>query len=277
MNIIFNKIITFFIPLSFVIIFAYAIDTGLYLYLPKSKSVKLDIKDIAVQYKKYNIKKAFKEHKKKIKIVKQQKKSIKPEYQLLSQIVLKAIYATANSKHGWIIISEKNINKTYILSVGDLFKKYKLIDVFPKYVLFKKYNKISKVLLDNSKIKTKYTYTQNTHVKNDVIFQDNTYKLRKTILEKYIQNPKQIWNNISIKEIKRNGKIDGFKVLGLRRGSIFDKLGLQKGDIIKEVNNIKLKSYANALLFYKKIKKIKNIHLLILRDNIEMELDYEIK
>jgi general secretion pathway protein C len=54
-------------------------------------------------------------------------------------------------------------------------------------------------------------------------------------------------------------------------------LGLRKGDIIKAVNNIELKSYNDAFSIYKKINKINNLNILILRNDREMELDYEIE
>jgi len=76
---------------------------------------------------------------------------------------------------------------------------------------------------------------------------------------------------------QKDGKIDGFKINRIANKSIFKELGLRKGDIIKGVNNIILKSYADAFKLYKNINKIDNLNFTILRDNQIMEMEYDIK
>ena len=106
---------------------------------------------------------------------------------------------------------------------------------------------------------------------------DKQLSIKRDLINDYIQDFGKIWDNISIDEIKTKTGIDGFKINSVRKNSVFDKLGLKKGDIIKEVNNIRLKSYNDAFIVYKKINKIKNINLTILRDGTEQEINYEIK
>ncbi|MDQ7068989.1 MAG: PDZ domain-containing protein [Sulfurimonas sp.] len=68
----------------------------------------------------------------------------------------------------------------------------------------------------------------------------------------------------------------GFKVNRIKANSKMATLGLQKGDVITKANNIELKSFKDALDLYKKIDKIETISLVILRNNQEREIIYDI-
>ncbi len=54
------------------------------------------------------------------------------------------------------------------------------------------------------------------------------------------------------------------------------RLGIQKGDIIIKANNIELKSYKDALNLYGKINDLDTIQIVILRNNQEKEIVYDI-
>ena len=73
-----------------------------------------------------------------------------------------------------------------------------------------------------------------------------------------------------------DGKITGFRINSVTKNSVFDKLGLKQGDIIKSVNNIAMSNYQDAFNMYNKINTIKYFNMKIIRNNKEMELDYEI-
>ena len=49
----------------------------------------------------------------------------------------------------------------------------------------------------------------------------------------------------------------GFKINFVKKGSDFEKLGLQKGDILMGINGEKLNSYGAAIGFFKDINKVK--------------------
>jgi general secretion pathway protein C len=277
MNINFNKLLKQLIPYFIFALLAYGINVGFYILLPKIYDTATQEKQPEIEYAKYYISRSFKE-KKIIRIEKPKvviKEEIKKEYKIISNISLKAIYQTSNNK-GWIVISEISSSKTHILGVDEFFKKYRLKFIFTKYVVFEKDNKEYKLPLHKSENTKKLNYTitpKETIIKK----QDSLYEIKKTTINSYINNFDKIWKEISIKERKVDGKIDGFKITSMARRTIFRDLGLRQNDIIKSVNNIKLKSYADAFKIYKKINKMRNISFIIIRDNKELELEYEIK
>lgn len=288
MNINFNTIISKSIPFVGLLSLAYGINTGLYYYLPKTVDYKAVSNDYNIEYNKYKFDKKLKDIVvKKIKPIK--KKVVKKkEYKLNSNIILKAIYSS-NDNSGWIIIGEKSSKKTYMLSIGEEFKDFKLQLVYKNYAIFTKNNKEYRLdLLSEKDKKANYTTkksvfrkkTQNIKSKelNSIKQEDeNQFTLKRTLINNYTKNLKKIWRDIAIDDYKQNGILTGFKIRRINKNSVFAKLGLRDGDIIKSVNNIKMTSYSNAFSVYKKLGKTKDLSFSILRGNNEMELEYEIK
>jgi len=295
MNINFNTIVSKSIPFVGLASLAYALNTGLYFYLPKTLEYNPVSYNYNIEYSKYKFDKNLKEIIiKKKKVVEKKKVVKKKEYKLNANIVLKAIYASSNNS-GWIIIGEKSSSKTYMLSIGEKFKEFELQLVYSTYAIFTKNNKEYRLdLLSEKEKKLNLTTKKDSSLdkKQDIKVvdkvkeeefkaikqeNDNQFALKRTLINSYTKNLKKIWRDISINDYKQNGVLVGFEIRRINQNSVFAKLGLRDGDIIKSVNNIKMTSYSNAFSVYKKLSKTKDLNFLILRGNNEMELEYEIK
>lgn len=270
-NIDFNNVLKKLIPFIGIVLFSMLLNTILFFFLPKSYFSKTMSENRTIDYKKYKIREGFEE--KKIVKKKLKKHIVKKEYALISNILLNMIYQEEN-QNGWIVIAEKSSRKTTILGINELYKNYKLLKIFENHVIFEKNNREYKLLLNSEKQKTPYII-EKTGVSIEKI--DDQYQLKRDLINEYTQNSSKIWKEISIKETVTNGSINGFKITRIPQKSVFKKLGLRQGDIIKSVNNVKLKSYADAFNIYKKISKVKNMKFVVLRGNQEVELEYEIK
>ena len=62
----------------------------------------------------------------------------------------------------------------------------------------------------------------------------------------------------------------------IKAGTPFATLGLRQGDIIIKANNKPMTSYKDALEIYKGIDKLEALQLIVLRNNQETEIVYEI-
>lgn len=280
LNINYSLIVKNIILILSTILVAYLLNTALYIYLPKA-SPEYPIKSLDnLEYKRYDVKNAFK-----VKAIKKEEvKEVvvkKKEYPFLSNIILSAVYAM-DSNGGFIIISEKGRNDTYLLGIDDEFKGYKLSKIFAKYVIFTKNGKEYKLsmLINNKKVEYEIVSETNdteSDLEDGIEVDDDKVSIKKDLINDYIENFDKIWTDISIKEVVTANGIDGFKIRGIRKDTVFEKLGLKKGDIIKSINNIELKSYNDAFKIYKQINKIKNFNFKILRNGAEEEINYEIK
>lgn len=62
------------------------------------------------------------------------------------------------------------------------------------------------------------------------------------------------------------GEVDGFKILGIEPGSVFNQIGLKVGDVLKGVNGEKVNSPAKAMELYNSLRNEGRIELEIERD-----------
>jgi len=190
----------------------------------------------------------------------------------LGDLILNGLYRKKNGGYA-ILANKKNPSKTVIIEVGEIYKGYKLQEIYIDHIELEKDGKNYALYLDklkNDNILTTSSYDTPLigHNKIRVHLDDITY---------YISNQTAIWKNISIRTLKKNNKIYGFKIVWVRRNTKFSELGLKEGDIIIKINNNLITSYENFSRIYKDILKTKKLSLIVLRDEQEKELFYEVE
>ena len=277
MNINFNRIIQKIIPLSYIVLITYFLNTIFLLNLPKNGIDYIKKNELSLVYRNYEgfygkVETSFIKKKIKASIIK------KDEISLISDYKLTAIYSTLENK-GWISIDNIKNNKTNILAHNEELDGYVLEKLFRSFVLFEKDGKEYKVEIRTKDDKKGINYkiiNQSENIKENIIINSDSILIKRNYLNTYVNDIDKVWNDIAIKEIRRNKVIDGFRVIRVNKMSIFSKLGLKNGDVIKSINNNTLKSYVDAFNIYNNINKLKYLSLEILRNNEIMELNYEI-
>jgi general secretion pathway protein C len=73
-----------------------------------------------------------------------------------------------------------------------------------------------------------------------------------------------------------NGKSIGFKMFAIRQGSVFSKLGLKDGDVIRRINGYDMNSPEQALTLYARLKTARQFNIDIQRDGQNKTLDYSV-
>ena len=187
-----------------------------------------------------------------------------------------------NSKDMTVVTIEKS-RKTTVLTKGENINGFVLVSAGRDYAIFRKSGKKFKLTLTNDK-KTlnRIKYTQKKErpslVVNSSIVDDGGVKhIPRTLLTSYTKNMDKIWKDIAIMNHQTNGKLDGYKINFVKKGSDFEKLGLKKGDILVEVNSQPLNSLSVAMDFFKEINNIEDLTLTVIRDGKREDLEYEIQ
>ena len=192
----------------------------------------------------------------------------------ITNMILKGLYGT--STRGYAIVALKSsAKKTSIVGVGEEFSGFVLKSIKPSSVIFTKSN--TEYTLALAKPKANKSFIKKVNKKeNSASSSVSSKDVSRTDIAFYSKNPKQLWKDIAIKEVKNGKKIEGFKVTRINKDSKMATLGLRKGDLIIKVNNVALKSYKAAMDIYAKIDKIDTIQIVVMRNNEEKELVYEI-
>lgn len=187
----------------------------------------------------------------------------------LTALKIKAIFHSPSLS----FVTLEDGKEVIFLDIGQSFKGYTLFKVFSQKAIFTRDGKQYELTLADELDKEVAKATRSTVQKEAVQTMKN---IPRDEIKSYQKDMSKIWSNIGLKEHKEGGKLDGFIVTFVKDGSVFDQLGLQKGDILTEANGLKINSYKDALGLYKKIDTIKVFKLTILRNNEEKELEYEI-
>jgi general secretion pathway protein C len=271
MNTIFRSVaIPYFIILLVVVIVVKLLSLGLFYFLPYNGVDHTNANKQTAKYRHFNIKTMIskKEKKKKIKLKTQNTTATMNHLNL----ILKGIYKS--NQGSYIFIGKKNVSKIEILAIDEIYEGYTLSLIKKSYVIMRKNNKDYKLELNPSAKKEIARYISNKV--EEIIAQNSTRQISRSVIGSYTKNINKIWKDVSIGERKINGKINGFKVNSVRRDSDVYRMGLRKGDVILKANNKELSSYNDAFAIYGKMKKMKYLNLVILRNNQEMEIVYEI-
>lgn len=75
----------------------------------------------------------------------------------------------------------------------------------------------------------------------------------------------------------KNGESVGMRLFAIRRGSLYEKLGLKNGDILKAVNGNSLSDPTQALKIFEQLKSERSINVRVERGGSERNLNYEIR
>jgi len=186
----------------------------------------------------------------------------------INSLVLKGLYG--NKSGGFAILAKKaSPAKTTIVEVAEVYEGYKLKEINLNEVIFIKNSKEYILKLENSKI-------NNAREVGSSPYEISEASVRRSDIRNYSKNPSKIWKDISISPLRKSGKVVGFRVKRIKAGSKMAQLGLKKGDLIIRANNVKLTSSNDAIKLYKNINKLDTISLIVLRNNQEKEIIYDI-
>lgn len=73
-----------------------------------------------------------------------------------------------------------------------------------------------------------------------------------------------------------NGKTDGFIIRGLKRASILNKLGLKRGDVILNINEIALDGPESGLQVFQQLREARQLSLAVERKGEAMTFTYDL-
>ena len=105
----------------------------------------------------------------------------------------------------------------------------------------------------------------------------NTYEVPKDELQKALDNMGQLATQARIVPSFKNGESQGFKIFSIKPNSLFTKLGIQNGDIIKRVNGFDINSPDKALELYSKLQSSNRIEIEFERGGSATRKTYNIR
>jgi general secretion pathway protein C len=99
---------------------------------------------------------------------------------------------------------------------------------------------------------------------------------RNTLLEK-LSDPNLLFQAHAVPHRGQNGDIEGFKILSIQPGSVYESLGVKVGDVEGGVNGDKLDSISKAQELYSTMRTASDMTITVIRNGQPVDLKYSIK
>lgn len=95
-------------------------------------------------------------------------------------------------------------------------------------------------------------------------------------IDEAMQNLDKLYTEIRAVPNFAGGKVSGMKILSVKNGSIFAKLGMRRGDVLQKINGMEL-DVKKGFEIFNQLKDQKQITLDLIRQGQPTTLDYEIR
>lgn len=107
---------------------------------------------------------------------------------------------------------------------------------------------------------------------------DNKFVVERSLVDQALSNPEALASQVRVVPHKTpDGEIDGYRLSGVRKGSLFEKLGIKNGDVVHAVNGKELTSTSAALDAYNSLQSSSSFSFDVTRRGKRQTMDYEIR
>ncbi len=106
---------------------------------------------------------------------------------------------------------------------------------------------------------------------------ENTCTVERAFVEKLMANPAMLAKQARIVPKQKDNEVLGYKLYGIRRGSLPKLLGLKNGDMLTAVNGEDLKSMDKAMALYTKLRRASNLSVSIERKGKTINKEIQIQ
>ena len=205
---------------------------------------------------------------------------------VLSQLTLtlKGTIIHANPQRSVATIQSGYSQKTFSYQVGDkVDQQVQIREIGRKKVLFfnENNNRLEFILLDENQGDLDLSYQKEDKPKlnqNDLVKNKgkNTYEVSRSDINEHLKKLPEILHQARVVPHKEDGQIKGFRFESIDKGSIFENLGFEKGDIIKEVDGEFIENPDQAFHLYERLKGSSGFKVLVEKDGKDVELDYNV-
>lgn len=152
----------------------------------------------------------------------------------------------------------------------DVFGQGKLTKILRESIEITRGNDIETVLLEEAQSKGGDSGLSSN--------EDGTeFSVAEDELSQALANLPQLLSQARAVPYFKNGESVGMRLFAIRRGSLYEKLGLKNGDIIRSVNDNSLTDASQAVKIFEQLKSERNIAVSLERAGAEKTLRYTVR
>ena len=169
------------------------------------------------------------------------------------------------------VIEDKKLRHQTLYEVGDSIQGAKIKKILRHEVIltYQGKDQVLEIETDNKNVSVSRTPTEKTNpnaAPGNVDFRGS-----------FSDDVDDLMKQVKMRPHFTEGGADGLMVYGIRPNSVFRKIGLRNGDIIKDINGTEIVSAEDASSLYDKLKDADNAKITLLRRGKIEELYYPVK
>lgn len=186
---------------------------------------------------------------------------------------LRGVYAVDDPKKGFAIIANGSRPEQMVAVDGKLPGNIKLDSVYPDRVIISRAGKLETLRLPE----TKSTGVTFTPAKRNTPSANNSGVSQTTSLSGFrnelLKNPSKLAELVNAAPARENGKFVGYRITTLKQHPILSQVDIQSGDIITQVNGVKISSPAQGMKALQKLSKDNSVQLTLNRGGQVIEVN----
>ncbi len=169
-----------------------------------------------------------------------------------------------------IIMNPKSNEQDVFLLGANLFDEAKLISINSESVEIERNGQKELLYLDEGGTTSAPASTEGVSAAGGLV------KVDSKKLDEALDNLPQLLTQARAVPYFQNGQSVGLRLFAIKKGSMFDEIGLKNGDILKDINGSSLADITQAIKLFERLREEKSINLNLERGKSPVAYQYEI-
>lgn len=104
------------------------------------------------------------------------------------------------------------------------------------------------------------------------------YTVERSVIDNALDDLDALANEVRVRPHRdSDGEVDGYRLSGIRRGSMLEQLGIKNGDVVHEVNGYPINSNSGAMTAFQSLQSESNFTFDITRRNRRKNMTYDVR
>ncbi len=192
-----------------------------------------------------------------------------------TQLKLKLVGTTiTDGVSPYAMIEDLNKHQEDVFSLNDqVFGQAKLIEVHPDHVKLDHHGKVETLRLDEKAPASGGGTSESTEISDDT----TDFVVSEQEVSDALANLPLLLSQARAVPYFKDGQSIGMRLFAIRRGSLYEKVGLKNGDIIKVINNTNITDPAQAIKLFEELKNERSIAVKVERGGADKVLNYTVR
>ncbi len=106
---------------------------------------------------------------------------------------------------------------------------------------------------------------------------ENKFEIEKSVIEKGLTNISQVLQSARAVPNFENGMANGYRIVDIDAGSLFETMGIKKNDVISGINGEPLNDPGKAFQLFNEIRNVQHLELNVIRNGRKTVMSYDVR